>query len=502
MVSGRALDGLRRHERDPMLGAFLSQDWAAALALVTAQVEPNINSFDRAVGASRQAGKWSLAGHYLTMMSSHRVLPDEIFCSNVISTCLTSLHWTFAMSSLQLISMLAVQPDVVCRGAVLGACRQVWKQAVKLLDQPEAAANVCCNAGISACASGSQWLQVMQLISVMRQKTTETDAITFSSAVTSTERRRYWRLAVALLSASAGPSGNALNAAISTYEKAGLWQRALGTQCDMGLRRVVATRITFNSLMAACEKVACWQQAGHFLRDSPDIYSFSSALSAGVNAKTWGWAVWLMERMKNAGVKPTEVSCSTAMSSHGWQAGMSNLCPQTSLDTVGLNAAVAACASGYAWVCALRLLQSTRVARDVLSYQGAVLACEQAQRTKPVPALLASTACQRICNSPLGKRWHTSRAVWTCLCMQLGSPQIFVPGSCQEFGDPSLQYFLAAKAGGPGSSGPRDLGTSDSPDRLGGFAGLEWVKWRAEATKVYQDPGIQGLEASAQAGHL
>eukprot|EP00435_Cladocopium_sp_Y103_P061699 s636_g23.t1 len=406
-----------KRQRKRLLNAFLLQDWALALAVLSHLAAGDsthntldISIYDRSIGACRSAGNWQLANFFLISMHRQRTFPDAVCCSNAMSTCSKELQWRAATAMLEQMFIQSVVPDLVCLGAVLGTLPStedlpVWTNALAILQQHPATSrsNICCNACISSCV---QWSTALNFLHGMAAAAARRDGISISTTIASAEDRRYWQLALSLSPWHLGPdlahATNACNALSSALEKSGQWQRSLQILLSMIPRQIRPDPMTCNSVISACEKVAVWDMALDLLpRAQHDIYSFSAVASSCVNVaegRKWRRALYVVSSMEENRVKASSITLSTAVVAcelgRFWQGAvgmLSKTSPRISPDLVLQNAAIRGVGSAASWRNALQLLSSSGF-QDALSFQGALEVCERAGHESQAPALLEGVA--------------------------------------------------------------------------------------------------------------
>ncbi|CAJ1414625.1 unnamed protein product [Effrenium voratum] len=117
-------------------------------------------------------------------------------------------------------------------------------------------------------------------------------AVTCNAAISACEKRREWKLSVALLEATwhlaLRPTEVTYNAATSACEKAGRWRHALRL-----LGREVLDVVAFGAAIGACENATAWRPGLALLGElrleslGPSLVASNGALSACDKARAW-----------------------------------------------------------------------------------------------------------------------------------------------------------------------------------------------------------------------
>ncbi|CAJ1340837.1 unnamed protein product [Effrenium voratum] len=167
---------------------------------------------------------------------------------------------------------------------------------------------------------------------------------------------------------------------------------------------------SFNIAVAACGRANRWQKAIDFLevmrsaRSQPDLYSYTSAISACKEAAAWK-AAELLEEMKGAKLQPGIVTYGAVISARAsdgdWKAALAllNEAKDSSLEvtTIACNSVIDACEKGAQWSLALCLLDEMsdeRIPRSTSSFNSALRACGACRRWQRSLALLGAMGAQ------------------------------------------------------------------------------------------------------------
>ncbi|CAE8722197.1 unnamed protein product, partial [Polarella glacialis] len=109
---------------------------------------------------------------------------------------------------------------------------------------------------------------------------------------------------------------------ISSCEKAGLWEQAVGLLRRLPTLRLLPDAVSLNAAISACEKSGQlldgvkWQRALDLLSVmacgpqplcQPDVVSFSSTMSAFEKASQWQMALGLLSQMPDRALRPDRI---------------------------------------------------------------------------------------------------------------------------------------------------------------------------------------------------
>jgi len=127
---------------------------------------------------------------------------------------------------------------------------------------------------------------------------------------------------------------------------------------EMKENRITPDVISYSTAISACETYGQWQVPLQLLKEmkanrvSPNIFSYNGAVSACAKAGNWQLVLKLIEEMKKEGIKP---------------------------DAITYNVAISVCENSGQWehvVSLLGMLQKEGIAPDVISYGAAITAAK------------------------------------------------------------------------------------------------------------------------------
>ncbi|CAJ1357427.1 unnamed protein product [Effrenium voratum] len=355
--------------------------------------------------AARQ-GQWSLC---LRLARAN----DPVVLSCAVQACAKARRWQQALSTLQTAQARALDLGVVALNSAASAASsgRCWQVALRLLEAPTSDATSV-NIAIAACARGKHWQGALKLLEEMPMRKLAQDVFSFNSAMKALAR---WPMVLVLLrlmpKVQVAPDAVSYNSAMAVAPR-GIGEELLA---EMLRQKVLPTVITFNTAMAAsqdplslleelkawslqpnvislnsCIK-ACgdWQQSlalllrmeGEYV--APDLISFNSLLVGGAPFHL------MLPAMAQRRLSPDLVSYSAAVSrcaaKGGWEEALALLasCPGRP-DIAILNAAMTVCAEAGQWERALHLLNVELLRRslspDVVSFNAAIAACDKGQQ--------------------------------------------------------------------------------------------------------------------------
>ncbi|CAJ1346596.1 unnamed protein product [Effrenium voratum] len=197
-------------------------------------------------------------------------------------------RWEVALQVLGAMGSHCLQRNAVTQNTV-SACLD-WRRALQFLQRDHVGYNTCMS-------SAEGWRLVAELLREMRTVRLSSSDVTYTSAITSLEKAGLWQsaldLATGCLSTEVG------NAAINVFQKSGEWRHALwlhGAMKGSGLERDV---VTLGSSITACECVAKWRRALLLYAELDPARlrcnSFTLAAAAASAASASGWARGLAE---------------------------------------------------------------------------------------------------------------------------------------------------------------------------------------------------------------
>ena len=334
---------------------------------------------------------------------------SEVTYGAAIKSCSRAHEWKAALSVL---SWMELADGVVSNEIAYSAAIKsfegdgLWEEALALLfqmgDVSLQADIVCISAAIAASATAGQWqvaLQLFQLLEKPENSATSAarkllpDVVSLNTLISAMDSQ--WQLGIHILQDArrwlVTPNLITFNSAIKVCEKASEWQCAISIMEQASQASLVPGIVTFNSCISACQS-SSWTISLQLLngiatsRLSPDVISFTSAVSVISQAGLWQLSFSLIEDMLARRVDPNEVTYGALMvatvKSGEWPLSLRILdeC-QKQFDTpnsVIYNAAISALEKGYQWTLAVQLLQKMKSLdlADEISWNTAISACE------------------------------------------------------------------------------------------------------------------------------
>lgn len=359
---------------------------------------PDVWSFNIAMEACAKAGRWRDGVSLLPLLRRAGIRPDIHSYAAVFSCLRAGGQWEPAVELLDEIEVGVEQglsPDLGCYGIVLSTLGEAgqWERALALLRRlqsrtslpptgsvasspnsahggedtdtgsaadaaeagvvsasPTGGPNlICFNAALAACAKAGAWLPAITLLHEMEERGVF-DVVSFNSALHACRRQGEWRNAIALLDRMRNSN---LDEEMSAGVKLGTPSTTWGNS-DAG--RAHSGRETGPGL------------TGRRRIPAPDVYSFTSAITACGAAGQGDRALKLLREMQEAGIPPNVVPFNAAIAAVG--RGILHRDP------------VAATAKGeQPWERARALLGEMRAAGvtpDLTSYNTVLAACHRA----------------------------------------------------------------------------------------------------------------------------
>ncbi|CAL1163185.1 unnamed protein product [Cladocopium goreaui] len=385
------------------------------------------------------AREWHEALALLSSMTVLEVSADTICCNTVIGACQRASRWQAAVGVLKQMCQAEVRQNVISYTWATNACLEgaAFAAGVSLVHDMRAAAvlpdAIFCSAAIRNCG---QWTEALHFWRLMPEVNLEPNLVACNRALDHQDPTEpldlgfefltaglldvcgsgRWALSLALFHAmpemALTPDVISYSSAMKACATMGLWQHSIGLLAEAQAAKVTLDTACFSCAMTACKShwmkvLELFQRMKH-LKLTPDVYSFSTALSALAVAGQWQLAVGLVEGMPQAEVRPNAVTSGAVLSALAagaqWQRTLQMLqtMPEAAVmpDTICISSAVNACANALQWQHALRLLKKPP---DFYSYSASINACARCQRWSHALALASFLSEQR--QPPNGIMW-------------------------------------------------------------------------------------------------
>ena len=344
-------------------------------------------------------------------MPAASIKVDTIAATSIISACETGHAWQLAVLQLRCMTECGSLPDVVSCGAVLSACEKgcQWSMALShgissVLSRSTHAQNSC----LAAAARATQWRKVLQLSQALWHKRGQLDVLSCGSVLHSCDVGSRWQRALNIFffMELRGPRPNIIVvssaiSAVSASMRGGAW--ALQVLADLPGSRLRANAICCNAAVSTCAASSMWAESvdvfSRMLQygPAPTMITHGAVMSAAESVGRWHDVLQWLSSGKDAGLQPTFVTCSTALSAcryeaAAWAHGVrlmacsregSQLWPPTQ---VVANALVGACSLAGRWRFVAQILNNFRgwvLQPDHLTLASAASALRTSSDTAP-----------------------------------------------------------------------------------------------------------------------
>lgn len=261
-------------------------------------LKPNAVNYNTAITACGNSGQWEKALELLREMQSKGsgVRPSVVSFTAAMTACGKCGQWEKAVSLLREMQMTEgpIRPDSFSYSAAISACGQAGqgREALQLLREMEVEDNEVApnlhnyNATIMACANGGQWEEALLILTQMER--------------------------AASVGGEVIPNAISYSGAITAYGKAGRPEEGITLLRQMQTRGIPPHRAAFHAAITVCEECGDSKKAVDFLREmrrvggqvSPDIASYTTAISACEKEGHWAQALALFTMMRKDGILP------------------------------------------------------------------------------------------------------------------------------------------------------------------------------------------------------
>jgi len=322
----------------------------------------------------------ALIGH---MRGRWGIKPDTVTYTAAISACERSSNCSAALSLLDLMKEDGAKPNHWTYSAAISACghggrldeaSRMWTEMRESGLKPTL---VVYNTMLSACERGRDQGRALALLEEMRVEGVGRDVITWNTIISVCKDSGDWERAKECLSEmqtvdNIMPDTISFNAAIAACAKGGAVEEGRKLLTRMKASGIARDTCTYNSLMDGYTRVGSFPAVLSTLdqmrkeggRASPDVISYTQALTAAEKVGDYEGADRLLAAMKTAGVKWNQYTYAVVMA----------LCEKTGR-----------------WPQALKLLHAMRgrgLTPDSTCYTVVVKACASAQKLGHCLALL------------------------------------------------------------------------------------------------------------------
>ncbi|CAE7228841.1 unnamed protein product [Symbiodinium natans] len=412
-----------------------------------------------AIAAAGRRQRWRQALQLFHALPQGRLQPNARSYGAAMGAQRT--QWVPALALLRQMSNAAVEGNIILYSAASTACEQgqTWPCAVKVLDTVRRH-----SVELDARRPAGPWACAVRGCAALREEALEVNVIVLNTALAATR----WALGLGALGwASRGSlqvDRISFNSLIGSCRD-GPWQAAAELTMDMRARGLRGNRITSNAVMASLSDAKCWQRALGAFEDLPCLrqHLVGAALKACEQGAKWQAALSLLAAVNDvANYTAAMRACAAATRWDVSLALLADLVPSDGLrlDTVAVNAAIAAAAQGVQWTAALALwaelpslhlgasaathgaaldalgkgrqwqravhllsrVVAVRGPLSILAYNAAISACEGAERWEAALALFADLPQQALrasivtCNAAAsacaeGRQWQAHQFI-------------------------------------------------------------------------------------------
>ncbi|CAE7587345.1 unnamed protein product [Symbiodinium natans] len=227
-------------------------------------------------------------------------------------------RWEMTVGLLEKMQALGFSPEIATFNAVLSACARAQElaQCKLLLDTVNGASlqpdTVTCDHLIGGCCRRGLWEQALLLLGRARDLSLA-DVSTFEEGLQACFRGRQPRLALLLLAEMdrmpAGVTTPAINTAMATCARFGLWKQAIALLSELQSRHLPPDSATYAAAAAACQSApsTAWEYAVLLLQESqgfglasPETYASAIACCG----ERWQLVISALVEMHSTRVPP------------------------------------------------------------------------------------------------------------------------------------------------------------------------------------------------------
>ena len=316
----------------------------------------------------RACGKkiqWHAALGHLKLLRKEELFPDCIAYTAAMVTCRVAGEWRATLELWKAMRSAGVETDIITCGAVVTAYEmsQAWQQAqdfLQTISLCQIRANlVTLNTVLSALESRAEWQQAERTLQDLHAQDMKTDIITLNTAV-SILHGQWTRSLGCLNSINWGIRADVItySSAISKIEDS-QWHVGSLFLSKLRAQQISADTVVYNSV--------CFSSGGHGWQQAQQTFAFA----------------------KRGSLRPSHVTYNTMISVFGgadqWKEAGNVLqdLEQTlpcSQERTSHNSMISSFAKAGEWrlaVSALRQLQQHQIELDLLTFSGAISACEK-----------------------------------------------------------------------------------------------------------------------------
>ncbi|CAK9048695.1 unnamed protein product [Durusdinium trenchii] len=314
------------------------------------RMAPDLISYNSLLNGFGLAQQWMDALFLLEQMQELRVRADSFSYSATIHACGESSEWQ------QACELLSAAPLVTCvmENAAMEACctASMWPQALSLFDGIDSPSAGSFKSALVAAKEGQQWLLALHLFSEMEKANkprtvnawnTVIQAVLSGASVLralevlkdmelsalATDDRMYAELIEASAQCSNWPiacwlmergklSADLLSqtSAIRACQQSQQWERGSWMLTQLQEAQLKTDVVSKNLQLSICKTAEQWWEALRCFQQMQeiDVISYTTAMSAFVDAGEWRHAVFLFNELESQRLKPAGMTYTFALS--------------------------------------------------------------------------------------------------------------------------------------------------------------------------------------------